>query len=139
MYRELILSLSEKISFVKIQPPASEREIARAEKALGHRFPQPLKELLGELNGDRWLLKSVDDICETAQCHREYLLESCPQIDRNIFFADNGCGDCYGYRVADDGTVDESAIWMWEHETDSYHVVAYNISELIQRCYRDEI
>lgn len=139
MYRELIESCANGCKWTKLQPPANPAEIARAERALGWSFPETLKALLRECNGDRWLLKSIDDIIETAKNHREYLEEVYPEIGRNIFFADNGCGDCYGWRIGADGKADESVIYRWDHETDEYTAVAKDIPELIRRYYGDEI
>ena len=139
MYPELLAVCAQNCKWSKPQPPATLDDIARAERALGWRFPEALKNLLSECNGDRWLLKSIDDIIETAGNHREYLEEVYPELGRNIFFADNGCGDCYGWRIGADGTADESVIFRWEHETNEYIPVASDISELIRRYYNDEI
>lgn len=56
MYKELVLKLSEGIEWVKVQPPCSDKEISKAEKYVGYAFPEELKSLLREMNGDKWLL-----------------------------------------------------------------------------------
>lgn len=138
MYRELIQLCAADYKYVKIHEPASEKEIARAEKALGYRFPRELKALLSELNGDGWLLFTVDEIVGTWRDLSE-LQEYYPDVDKHIFFGGNGCGDYYCYQVDADGVVQENAIYIWEHESNETHVVAGNIAEMISRCYHGEI
>ena len=153
MYKELVLKLSEGIEWVKVQPPCSDNEISKAEKYVGYEFPEELKSLLREMNGDKWLLLSVDEIIENVKLNRKYfreLFESdysekeyMNRVDRFIFFATNGCGDYYCYRVAENGMVDDSAIYIWEHEELGedccWHPVAHNMKEFIERYYNDEI
>ena len=65
------------------------------------------------------------------------------RIERFIFFATNGCGDYYCYRVSEDGTVNENAIYIWEHEYIGdeccWKKVADSLAECITRYYHDEI
>ena len=139
MYAELVRELSSHNSRAVVQPPASPEEIRRAEKAVGYPFPGELKALLSEMNGDKWLLFSAGEIIQIAELNREYLLECCEDIDRYIFFAGNGCGDYYGYRVDRDGIADGEGIYLWEHEINESRLVASDIAELITRYYHDEI
>lgn len=83
---------------------------------------------------------------ETVKLNREILAEVFDDIDefnekvdRHIFFATNGCGDYYCYRVLPNGEVDASAIYIWEHETYETHFVANNIPEFIGRYNNSEI
>lgn len=150
MYRELISELGNEWS--KLQPPCPESEIERAEKVVGYAFPSQLRELLRETNGDKWCLMSVKSIIETVELNREIWLpmfeedfsreEYVDKVDRFIFFATNGCGDYYCYRVDEDGIADESAIYIWEHEylgEKCWKKVAGSMSEFIRRYYNDEI
>ncbi len=139
MYRELVEKYSEGIEWVKIQKPATRLQIVSAELAVGHRFPKELTNLLSELNGDRWLLFSTDDIIETVHRNKKYLEEVYPTVSRHIFFAGNGCGDYFCYNISENNSVDEASVFMWDHETDGTHKVASSITELIERYYRDEI
>lgn len=139
MYRELIEKLSAGRSQAEIQPPALPSEIQAAEDAVGMVFPSELTALLLELNGDKWLLFSTEEIIETVNLSREYLLDCCEDIERHIFFAGNGCGDYYCYNVSDDGSVDDRRIYIWEHEINETHLVASSIAELIARYFHDEI
>lgn len=109
--------------------------------------------MLREMNGDRWCLMSAEEIIENVRVNRETLLpffeeefgmeEYRDRVDRFIFFAENGCGDYYGYRVDQSGRVDETAIYIWEHEEIGekccWKEVAGNLSEFITKYYSDEI
>lgn len=153
MYRELILELSKGNEYVKIQPPCPEYAISEAEKTVGYPFPQELKDLLREMNGDKWLFLSAEEIIENVRLNREIFLplfeedyskdEYLERVDRFVFFATNGCGDYYCYRVCPTGVVDESIIYIWEHEYigDSccWKPVANSIKELIAKYCNDEI
>ncbi|MBQ7295571.1 MAG: SMI1/KNR4 family protein [Clostridia bacterium] len=139
MYKELILECSKDIKWTRIQSPATIAEIQKAENIVGYTFPDELRELLSELNGDSYLILSTDQIKENCLLNREYLKECYEDIDCHIFFAGNGCGDYYCYNVTDNGKADTSAIYIWEHETNETHFVATSIKELIIRYYNSEI
>lgn len=144
MYKELILELSQGNEYVKIQPPCPEGEINAAEKAVGYPFPTELRNLLRELDGDKWLLLSAKEIIENAKLNRELQNEYsgedfAKELDRFIFFATNGCGDYYCYHADSNGIIDESTIYVWEHEEFCWKPVAASITELITRYYQDEI
>lgn len=144
MYRELILKLTQDNEFVKIQPPCPENEIDNAEKEVGYPFPRELRALLRELNGDKYLLLSAKEIIEQAKLNRdiqeEYRDEEfAKELDKFIFFATNGCGDYYCYHADSDGVINETAIYIWEHEEYCWKQVAANIAELITRYYYNEI
>lgn len=139
MYKELVLECSEGRAKIQIQEPATLLEIQEAEKVVGYSFPDELKELLLEMNGDKWLLFSTDQIIERVFLNREYLLECYEDIEQHIFFAGNGCGDYYCYNVSLEGTVDTSAIHIWLHEDNVTRWVSKDIGELIRRYYNSEI
>lgn len=144
MYRELIAELTESNEYVKIQPPCPEKEVEKAEKAVGYSFPNELRALLRELNGDKYLLLSAEEIAEQAKLNRdvkeEYKYEEFARdLDKLIFFAGNGCGDYWCYRADDNGTVDEYVIYIWEHEEFCLRQAAASIAELISRYYNGEI
>ena len=139
MYKELINELSKDSGRAVPQKPAALSEIREAEEIVGCCFPAELRELLTEMNGDRWLLFSTREIKEVALSTREYLSESFDDIDKHIFFGGNGCGDYYCYNIMSDGSIDDGKIFIWEHETNETRLVASNITELIRRYYNDEI
>lgn len=61
------------------------------------------------------------------------------KVNRFVFFATNGCGDYYGYRVLSNGETDTSAIYLWEHERFEVREVAKDIADLIIKYYHDEV
>lgn len=153
MYKELVADLSKDIEWVAIQPPCPLSRISEAEEYVGHSFPKELKALLSEMDGDGWLLLSAQQIIENAERNRmcfyplfesDFSVEAYEdRIDRFIFFATNGCGDYYCYRVSEDGTVNEDAIYIWEHEYIGdeccWRKVADSLAECITRYYQNEI
>lgn len=153
MYKELIGKLSSGNKWVKIQPPCPKSEISYTEKVVGHPFPKALVDLLLEMNGDRWCLLSSQEIVENVNRNKETWLplfeedyskeEYLDRVDRFIFFATNGCGDYYCYRVQPDGIVDETTIYVWEHEEIGegccWRAVASGMTEFITRYYQGEI
>ena len=144
MYKELISELAQENAWVKIQPPCSENDIVTAEKAVGYPFPKELRDLLLEMNGDQYLLLSIEGIVEQAKRNRETQEEYndedfAKELDKFIFFAGNGCGDYYCYHANADGVIDETSIYIWEHEEYCWKQVASNMAELITRYYHDEI
>ena len=112
-----------------------------------------LRALLRELNGDKWLLLSASDIVKNAEQNRKAYLplfeedftmeEYRDRIERFLFFAENGCGDLYGYRLSPEGVPDETTIFYWDHEEIGepccWKPVAKNITEFLTRYYRNEI
>ena len=146
MYRELLAQYIENHDYAELQEPCPEAEIEKAEQFLGFPFPDALKNLLRETNGDRWFLLSAAQIMEIAALHREYLSdcfddpeEFLEKVGRHIFFATNGCGDYYGYRILPNGEADTSALYIWEHETFEHQIVAENIPDLITKYYTNKI
>ena len=87
MYREILENYAKENKWVKIQPPAQMQDIKKAEEYVGHPFPDELVKLLLELNGDKWLILSTEEIIETAFNTREYLSECYEDIHNHIFFA----------------------------------------------------
>ena len=139
MYKELISELSKDIKHAVPQKPAALSEIREAEEIVGCRFPAELREMLLEMNGDRWLLFSTEEIKDVALSTREYLSESIDDIDKHIFFGGNGCGDYYCYNIMSDGSVEDGRICIWEHEINRTSFVASSIVKLIRRYYNDEV
>ena len=153
MYKELIEKLSQGNQWVKTQPPCSDSQIKSAEIATGYSFPKELKTLLQETDGDGWCLLSAKQIIEHVAYNKVNLLpiflqeyskkEYDEKIGRFIFFATNGCGDYYCYRAQSDGVVDETTIYIWEHEMlyekCCWRPVASCMEEFIVRYYKSEI
>ena len=106
---------------------------------VGYNFPEELKKLLLEMNGDKWPLFSTEEIIRCVSLNRESLIECYEDIERHIFFAGNAYGDYYCYNVSTAGTVDVSAIYIWLHKDNETRMVAKDIEELIRRYYNSEI
>ena len=145
MYRELIEKLIEGHSWAKLQEPCSEKDITKAEQYVGFSFPEELKALLRETNGDRNFLLSADEIISNTKNNREIFPEFLEaeefeeKVNRFVFFATNGCGDYYCYRVLANGETDTTAIYIWEHELFEIREVAKDIAELITKYYNNEV
>ena len=145
MYRELISELTKNHDWAQLRAPCPESDIDKAEKYVGYTFPDELKALLRETNGDRWLLMSAKDIIENVERNRNILAEYfeldefLEKVDRHIFFATNGCGDYYCYRIPQNGETDTTAIYLWEHELFENRAVAENMADLIVKYYGGEI
>ena len=145
MYRELIEKLIEGHSWAKLQAPCSEKDITKAEKFVGFSFPEELKALLRETNGDRNFLLSAEEIISNTKNNREIFPEFLEaeeyeeKVNRFVFFATNGCGDYYCYRVLANGETDASAIYIWEHELFEVREVAKDITDLIIKYYNGEV
>ncbi|MBR3836565.1 MAG: SMI1/KNR4 family protein [Clostridia bacterium] len=145
MYIELIGKLIQGHNWAKIQKPCPEKEIKKAEKYVGFAFPEELKDLLRETNGDHWFLLSAEEMVDQVRRNREILAdylepdEFQEKVNRFVYFASNGCGDYYGYRVLANGRTDDTAIYIWEHELFEIREVAKDIPELITKYYNGEI
>lgn len=145
MYRELIEKFTKGHNWAKVQQGCDEQQISAAEEYIGYNFPDELKNLLRETDGDYWFLLSAEQIINNVKTNREIYPEYLEaeefeeKINRYIFFATNGCGDYYCYRVLPDGKTDSSAIYIWEHELFETRKIADNIADLITKYYNDEI
>ena len=145
MYRELIGKLIDGHNWAKLQEPCSEEQIKKAEKYVGFTFPEELKALLRETNGDHWFLLSAEEIVAQVKRNREILAEYLEsdefeeKVNRFIYFASNGCGDYYCYRVLPNDQADTSAIYIWEHELFETREVAKDICDLIIKYYNNEV
>lgn len=153
MYKELISMLTAGNQWVKIGEPATETQIQEAEQEIGFPFPEELKALLRELNGDGWALMSLEEMLRRVRINREVFLplfesdfsleEYENRVNRFIFFGTNGCGDDYGYRVSPTGQVETTEVYIWEHEeigeSCCWKKVADNLEHFITRYYNNEI
>ena len=145
MYSELISSFLNEHSWARLEKPCTDSKILEAENYVGFSFPEDLKNLLRETDGDHWFLLSADQIIEHVKINREIFPEFLEtdefeeKINRHIFFATNGCGDYFCYRILQNGKTDSSAIYIWEHELFETRKVAKDISDLIIKYYTNEI
>lgn len=88
---------------------------------------------------------STEEIIRNVKTNREIFPEFLEadefeeKVNRFVFFATNGCGDYYCYRVLENGETDPSAIYIWEHELFEIREVAKNIADLITKYYNNEV
>lgn len=137
MYIELVRGYAQNNKYVRPQPPATEKEIRDAENKLAVSFPNDLRTLLLEMNGDRYLCFSAEDIAKNNLLLRS-AFEEFVDLSCYLFVAENGCGDYYCYRI-EDGIVQSSQIYIWEHESFQEKVVATNLEDMIHLYYQDKI
>jgi hypothetical protein len=138
MYIEQIRKYMNDNKYINPHPPADLKMITNAENRLSVIFPNELKELLLEMDGDNWLLLSVKQIIEDNLQVREALSECYEGLNEILFIGGNGCGDYYSYSILD-GQINSTEIVKWEHEDNSKMVVAYSLKEMIDKYYNDEI
>lgn len=138
MYIEQIRKLMNDNEYIKPNSPSDIKMITNAENMLNVTFPNELKELLLEMDGDNLLLLSVKQIIEDNIMVREALSEFYEGLDELLFIGGNGCGDYYSYSIPD-GQIKSTEIVRWEHEDNTKIVVAHSLKELIDRYYNNEI
>lgn len=142
MYIDLLKQYASNIKSIKFQPAVMESDISKAEKRLNILFPDELKNLLFETNGDNFLLLSLEQIIEDNLNLRDLnpdIIE--PErfnFSEFLFFATNGCGDYYGYNI-DNGTIQSTYVFVFNHEEYTARNVAADIAELIKLYYQDQI
>ncbi len=138
MYKELLVPYQTDNSFMKPQPPATSRQILEAENVLGVSFPEELRQLLLEMNGDKWLFLSIKEIITDNLMLWEELSEIYENIREFLMIGTNGCGDYYAYKISE-GKIIDTQLVRWEHEDNSSCFVATDLKELIRRYYENEI
>lgn len=138
MYIEQIQIYMNDNEYINPHPPADLKMITNAENRLNVTFPNELKELLLEMDGDNLLLLSVKQIIEDNLLVRETLSEFYEGLDELLFIGENGCGDYYSYSILD-GQIKSTEIVRWEHEDNTKIVVAHSLKEMINRYYNNEI
>jgi hypothetical protein len=122
MWKKLIKKWEPGCEFAS---PASEKQILAAEKALGVKLPDELRELLLETNGvtgkyGPTLIWPVERIATDNLEFRRLpdFRELYMPFDQLLFIGDNGGGDQFAYAILD-GVIRQSKIYRWCHETDA--------------------
>lgn len=129
--------LTSKHDYIKLNKPATEKQILDVEKALDNKLPDDLKELLLRFNGDNLLIFSTEQIIEINLSVRK--LDCFMPLDCLLFFAGNGCGDYYGYPITKEDGVRDDNVFMWEHEYDNRIWKASSLEYTIKKYYNGEI
>ncbi len=130
---------------IKPQPPASSEEITHAEQQTGIRFPQELRNLLLEMNGDCNLFFSLAEITDYNACQYS---DNYPPGSL-LFFGGDGAGNLFAYKVKENKAV-AGEIYLWDHEIaawgpkeDELEFQAVSLTELIQdyynTCYQETL
>ncbi len=138
MYLETVKKYENERPYGGIELPADEQTIKELEAYFKSVLPTELKNLLSELNGDGYLIFSAEKIVESNQLLTEVWSDTYPDISKFLFFAENGCGDYYGYRMEADGRYRDE-ICLWEHEMQESTHVAASLLEFIEKYYHGEI
>ncbi len=139
MYKEKLLHYACTNEYVKPTAGADAAMIHSVEKKLNCTFPSELQSLLSETNGDSYLIFSTDEILETNTRIRTMMSECYEGLENLLFFAGNGCGDYYCYKILPSGQAYSSLIYIWMHEDNELGSVAHSLSEMIDRYFNDEI
>ena len=114
MYLELVNEFRTTRQYgeqIRPRPPAKEAEIAQAEQQIGSRFPQELRDMLLEMDGDCNLLLCVDDI----KAYNAYQYSENYPIGTLLFFGADGSGNLFAYAV-EGGEAINGEIFRWDHE-----------------------
>ena len=89
-----------------------EHEIEEIEKKLSLTLSGALLETLKETNGIKekqygcWLLGNSSEIIEMHRLHCDFLMQAdAVPPHRFLFFANNGCGEYFGFKIEDGQTV----------------------------------
>lgn len=136
MWKSKILELNKDNPFSKLNHPATEARISEVSLKLKVKIPDELEALLKEVNGDGDTFLSTEQIIRDNLSLRE--MEDFMPLDVLLFFAENGCGDYFGYAIRKNGEID-SNIFMWDHESDSRKWVAQGLDQFIERRKNEEI
>ncbi len=129
---------------IKLFPGATSKEIEKAQSKLNIKFPKELVDVLMFSNGvdelmyipneDKTIV--IDDVYWSVKSilngtfeHDKYLemIESKHKI-KYLCFADNGCGEHFGYKIID-GKCDDTTIYVYYPIEDKYNKVATNFEE----------
>jgi hypothetical protein len=139
-WKELISSLSGDCTFAD---PASDDEIAAAEKSLGLSLPPSLRVLLKETNGvnGRYcdaLVWSAATIASENLAFRKDFRDLYMPFDGLLFFGDAGNGDQFAYPLLNNtAEVQRLDIFIWDHETDCRKWVARSLQDHFRRQLED--
>lgn len=101
-------------------------------------LPPDLVDFLLEFDGDGELLFSAEEIVGTTKDIREAYKNTdfhAYDYDRYCFFGRDERGNCFCYRICDDGSFEDREIYVWDRETTETKVVATALQDLITRYY----
>ena len=102
MYLELVNEFRATRKYgdeIRPRPPAGMAEISQAEQQTDIRFPQELRELLLEMDGDCDLLLALEDIIT----YNAFPYSENYPIGSLLFFGADGAGNLFAYKVEEIG------------------------------------
>ncbi|UOQ48764.1 SMI1/KNR4 family protein [Gracilibacillus caseinilyticus] len=142
MWKYFISSISKEYTF---RPPASNREISQISEKLNVVLHKKLLELYSETNGifdsfDCPLIWSTSRVVEDNLFFRNFddYKDIYMPFDHLLFFADDGCGDLFGYKILN-GSIQTEDIYVWNHEDDSRTWVASSLEKFVEGWITGEI
>lgn len=131
---------------VKFFSPATDEEIRKVEAKLNVLLPEELVELLNDSNGAEQLMKNPitdelmsigdiywsTDVIISATLDQYKYLETIESKRKNkyLFFADNGCGEHFGYKIIDE-KCSNTTIYIYYPIEDKYVPLCANLKEWI--------
>lgn len=140
MYLELVNEFRTTRKYgdeIRPRPPVGMAEISHAEQQIGIRFPQELRELLLEMDGDCDLFLALEDIIT----YNAYPYSENYPIASLLFFGADGAGNLFAYKV-EKGEAQSGAIYQWDHEMavwgtkeDELRYQAGSLADLIRDYY----
>ncbi|MDO4799496.1 MAG: SMI1/KNR4 family protein [Bacillota bacterium] len=136
MWKAKVLELNKDNAFASLNPPATKTQLFNISSSLKLTIPEELEALLKEVNGDGATFLSTEQIIRDNLSLRE--LDDFMPLDVFLFFAENGCGDYFGYSIRKNGEIDNN-IFKWDHESDSRIWVANGLEKFIERRKKEEI
>lgn len=120
-WSEVLTRISGKLGF---RPGVTEEALLHAEESMGERLPEDLRALYLESDGVAWKAEHLDLIwplqelvkqnCEFRS--NEDFRELYMSFAQLLFFADDGCGDQFGYRMLPEPS--SGQVYRWDHEND---------------------
>ncbi|MCL2637272.1 MAG: SMI1/KNR4 family protein [Oscillospiraceae bacterium] len=107
----------------------NEQEIAQIEETLHVTLSGELLEVLKETNGIKenrfgcWLVGNSSEIIELYNCHCSFLKMSYTVPPHKIlFFANNGCGEYFGFRI-ENGRISDGKVGVYYPIENEFRIV----------------
>ncbi len=124
----------QKTFYLKIAP-GSLTEIKEVAHYFNTSLPNELVDFLLEFDGVGEFLFSAKRIVEITKLVRKNFKDTTFKVDDLCFIGEGGQGNYFCYKIKDDGSIDDSNIFLWNHETNERIYVAESLPELIRKFY----
>jgi hypothetical protein len=141
---KLLFSGTSKGVVLKYFNSISKEEIAEIKNEIGVTLSGSLLELLKETNGIRderdYYLYSSSLMIERYKDLMDYLIliadsNSC----KMIFFANDGCGNEFGYKCNNDGTIESEEVGVYYPMENKFKIVAPDLKTWAKCWYSGEL